>query len=84
MQYTVDISNEEEKALSVVMVSIQDWLNNAIHNRARLAIDDLVLNHSDKQPGKIPDAETLQIVRDAEVETAAERNTKLEQEMMGG
>ena len=84
MQYTVELSTEEEKALSTQMVSIQDWLNNAIHNRARQAIDQIVQEHSDKQPGKSPGAEKLQIVMDAEVETAAERNARIEQEMKEG
>lgn len=38
-QYTVIISDEEEKALLTDMVSIQDWLDNAVHNKARQCVD---------------------------------------------
>lgn len=38
-QYTVTLSPEEEKALLTDMISIQDWLSNAIHNKARQCID---------------------------------------------
>lgn len=81
MEYTVSLSSEEEKALSTEMVSIQAWLDNAIHNRASQAIDSIVQEYSDRQPSKIPNAEKLQIVRDAEVETAIERNARIEQEI---
>lgn len=37
--YTITLSAEEEKALLTDMISIQDWLNNAIHNKARQCID---------------------------------------------
>lgn len=77
MQYTVDLTTEEEKALLSDMISISDWINNAIHNKARQMIDRVVLEHSDKQPNKISKAEKLQIVRDAVIETAAERNAKI-------
>lgn len=39
--YSVEISAEEEKALLVDMISIQEWLNNAIHNKARQMIDEV-------------------------------------------
>ena len=80
MQYIIEISAEEEKALLTDMLSIQAWLNNAIHNKTRQCIDKIVQEHSDKQAGKIPEAEKLQIVRDAQVESAAERNARVEQE----
>ena len=71
------------KALLVDMISIQDWLNNAIHNKAGQCIDRIVLECSDKQPSKITSVEKRAIVRDAVVETALERNARIEAEMMG-
>lgn len=38
-QYTITLSQEEEKALLTDMLSIQEWLDNAIHNKARQCID---------------------------------------------
>ena len=78
MKYTVEISPEEQKALQTKMISVQAWLDNAIHNRARQCIDRIVQEHSDRQPGKIPEKEKLQIVRDAKVETAKQRNERIE------
>ena len=79
-EYTVSLSTEEEKALSTELLSVQDWLNHIIHDRARRAIDNIILTHSDKQANKLISSERAQIVRDAEVETAAERNARVEQE----
>ena len=40
-EYTVNLSDEEEKALLINVKAIQTWLDNAIHVRARLCIDDI-------------------------------------------
>lgn len=77
-QYTITLSEEEEKALLVDMISIQEWVDNAIHNKARRCIDKIVMDCSDKQPNKIARAERLQIVRKAKVKSAAERQAEFE------
>ncbi len=79
--YTVTVSDEEEKALLTDMISIQDWLDNAIHNKARQCIDVIVEQHSDRQAKKLPPDEKLRVVREAKVESAAERQAKFEAEM---
>ena len=40
--YTVGITTGEYKALQSVMVDQNDWIENAITNRARIASDDIV------------------------------------------
>lgn len=82
--WTVTLSDEEEKALLTDMVSIQEWLNNAIHNKARQCIDTIVEEYSDKQPSKITPAEKQSIVRGAVVETAFERGKRIRAEEEGG
>lgn len=77
-RYTIILSSEEEKALLTEMLSIQFWISNAIHNKARQCMDKVILENSDKQPSKISNLERLQIVRDAEVETAVEINARIE------
>lgn len=77
-QYTITISDEEEKALLTDMISIQTWIDNAIHNKARQCIDKIIEDYSDKQPKKISMVERNQIVRKAKVKTAAERNAESE------
>ena len=39
--YTVSISDAEKKALEYIAVSVQDWIDNAVDNRARIAIDEI-------------------------------------------
>ena len=40
--YTVGITTGEYKALQYVMIDQQDWIENAIKNRARIATDEIV------------------------------------------
>lgn len=42
MDYTVTLSSAEDKALSYVAFSQQDWIENAVHERARVAIEEVV------------------------------------------
>lgn len=42
MMYTITLSEAEDKALSHVAVSQQDWIDNAVHERCRAAIDEIV------------------------------------------
>jgi hypothetical protein len=39
--YTVTLSDVEKKALEYVSITADDWIQNAIHERCRLAIDEL-------------------------------------------
>lgn len=78
-QYTITLSDEEDKAMQHIAVSVQNWLDNAIHNRARQATDEIILEHSDKQPKKISQEERASIVRKADIKTAAQRQKELEE-----
>ena len=40
--YTVTLSDAEDKALGVIAFSQNDWIQNAVHERCRLAIDEIV------------------------------------------
>ena len=59
-QYIINLTEEEEKALLTDMISIQDWLNNAIFNKSRQMVDkvceealsdqtDIILTTTEKQ-----------------------------------
>lgn len=78
-QYIINLSDEEEKALLTDMISIQAWIDNAIHNKARQCIDKVVLEVSDKNPVKTKEKEKLKIVRDAKIKSAAERNAEIDE-----
>ena len=40
--YTVGITTGEYKALQYVMIDQNDWVNNALKNRARIATDEIL------------------------------------------
>jgi hypothetical protein len=42
MNYTITLSAAEDKALSYAAFSQQDWIDNAVHERCRIAIDEIV------------------------------------------
>ena len=50
--YTVGITTGEFKALQYVMINQQDWIENAIKNRARIATDDIVNMYTQYKIGK--------------------------------
>ena len=40
--YTVKLTDTEDKAMTYACLSTQDWADNALKNRARVAIDKIV------------------------------------------
>lgn len=40
--YTIALTEAENKALSVVALSQDDWIQNAVHERCRIAIEEIV------------------------------------------
>jgi len=76
--YTITLSDAEDKALHVVALDAQDWIDNAVHERCRLAIEEIVAAEvkrllDDGQPitGSRDD-----IVMAAQIKSAAERNAE--------
>jgi hypothetical protein len=41
MNYNITLSAAEDKALSYAAFSQQDWIDNAVHERCRIAIDEI-------------------------------------------
>lgn len=42
MNYTITLTAAEDAALSYAAGSQQDWINNAVHERCRIAIEEIV------------------------------------------
>ena len=40
--YTINYTETEDKAMQYVSADVNDWIQNAAHNRARIAIDEIV------------------------------------------
>ena len=76
-QYTVQLSDEGEKAMLTGMTNIQEQLQWQASELERHYIEAIVTEYSDKQPRKISQAEKIQIVRDAKVKSAAERSAEM-------
>lgn len=72
-EYTVRISDAEKKALETDMMSIQTWLDNAIHQKARRCMNTIVGQETDKNPVRISSAEKEQLVTSADVKSAKQR-----------
>jgi hypothetical protein len=76
--YEVVLSDAENKALGVVAASQQDWIDNAVHERCRIAIEEIVNAEVQR---KLAANETISgskedIVLAAPIKSAAERNAE--------
>ena len=81
--YTITLSAAEDKALGVVALSQQDWIDNAVHERCRIAIDEIVNAEVQRKlaAGESITGSKEDIVNAADIESAAERQARMEAEM---
>lgn len=81
-QYTITLSDAEDKALSVIALSQQDWIDNAVHERCRIAIEEIVAAEVERitAEGGTLSGTKEDIVLAAPIKSAAERNEKLAQD----
>ena len=84
--YTVTITDAEDKALGAVAVDKQEWINNAVKMRCKNSMDKIVADEITRirAAGGTVSGTDSEIVMAANVETAAERNARLEAEMANG
>lgn len=80
--YTITLSAAEDKALKSVALSAQDWIDNAVHERCRIAIDEIVNAEVQRKlaAGESITGSKEDIVIAANVESAADRQARLEAE----
>ena len=83
--YTITLSVAEDKALKSVAFSAQEWIDNAVHERCRLAIEEIVnAEVQRKLAASEPITGTKEdIVMAADVESAADRQARLAAERQG-
>ena len=81
--YTITLSDAEDKALGVVAFSQNDWIQNAVKERCRVAIDEIVNAEVQRKlaAGESITGSKDDIVMAAPVESAAERQARTEAEM---
>ena len=44
MKYTVELTDIEQKAMEYITTNVDEWIQNAVHERARIAIEELVFD----------------------------------------
>ena len=81
--YTITLSDAEDKALGVIAFSQTEWIQNAAAVRAQVAIEEIV---ADEVQRKLAAGEPItgskdDIVMAAPVESAAERQARMDSEM---
>jgi hypothetical protein len=84
MDYTVSLTNTEDQALSFVALSQQDWIDNVVKNRARIAVDEIVkiavekyIEVGESMPGSKDEIVAAAFER-GWIKTAAVRNAEAE------
>ena len=83
--YTVTLTDAEDKALRYIALDPQDWIDNAVHNRCRQAVDQIYTEEvermtNDSSVESIP-ANKEQVVLAAEIQSAAERQAQSESDL---
>lgn len=72
------LSDAEVKAAEWDILEIYDWIENAIRNKARQCIDQLILDHTTVNPKKIPVEEKETIIQGLTIKSARERMKEME------
>lgn len=81
--YTITLSDAEDKALHTVAISVQNWIDNAVHERCRIAIEEIFIAEAQRisaTGGEISGTKD-DIVMAANVESAADKQARMEAEM---
>ena len=86
--YTITLTDAEVKAMEYVAFSVQDWADNALQNRARIAMDEIydaevARMTEDPTITSIP-ADKEAVVLAADIKSAAVRQAEAEAEMNTG
>ena len=83
-KYTITLTAAEDAALSYVAYSQKDWIDNAVHERARIAIEEIVgitvqkcLDTGTQIPGSKDDMVKLAF-KNGWIKSAEERQAELE------
>jgi hypothetical protein len=80
--YTITLSDAEDKALGVVALSQTDWIQNAVHERCSIAVEEIVAAEVQRKlaAGESITGSKDDIVMAANVESAAQRQARMEAE----
>jgi hypothetical protein len=79
--YTITLSDAEDKALGVVAFSQDDWIQNAVHERCRIAMEEIIAAEVQRLlgEGKPITGTKDDIVLAAPIKSAAERSAEVQE-----
>ncbi len=79
--YTITLSAAEDKALHSVAMSAQDWIENVVKERCRLAIEEIVKTEVERKlsAGEAITGSKEDIVLAADIQSAAQRHAQASQ-----
>ncbi len=77
--YTIEYTETENKAMEYAAASVDDWIQNAAHERCRIAMEEIIAAEVQRLlgEGKPITGSKDDIVMAADIETAAERNERI-------
>jgi hypothetical protein len=80
MDYTITLTEAENKAMEYIATDVNDWITNAVINRARIAIDEIVAEEVERitsQGGELSGTKE-DIVLAAPIKSARERQEEFD------
>ena len=83
MDYTVTLTDTEQKAMEYCTTDVDDWISNAAHNRARIAKEEIIaknIAHCNANSIAIAVGEDAQVQQAYDlgvVRTAVQRNAEV-------
>ena len=86
MEYTVTLTEAQDKALSYVAANPAEWIQNAASERARIAMEEIFQMEvqrmlADPEITEIP-ADREAVVLAADIKSAAERNAEVSNDII--
>ena len=82
-KYTIQVSDEEEKALLTELEDIQLHMETIVHNLARMAMGRIILKCTDKNPQKLSHKAREALIKPMKLETIVERIAREKVELEG-
>jgi len=78
--YTITLSDAEDKALGVVALDAQDWIDNAVKERCRIAMEEIIAAEVQRllAAGQPITGTKDDIVMAAPIKSAAERQAEIQ------
>ena len=84
--YTITLSAAEDKALGFIATSQQEWIDNAVHERCRIAMEEILAAEVQRllAAGQPITGSKDDIVLAAPIKSAAERQAEMLAQMQQG